>query len=85
MERKYGKKQETNIIIKKVKKKLLSIILLIQKFLREDAGSKYRNLSEKQKEKKRKYQRDRYHMNIDLNERLKQHQRNYLASKKIRK
>ena len=49
MERKYGKKQETNIIIKKVKKKLLSVILLIQKFLREDAGSKYRNLSEKQK------------------------------------
>ena len=34
--------------------------------------------------KKRKYQRDRYHMNIDLNEKLKQYQRNYYASKKIK-
>ena len=32
--------------------------------------------------KKKKCQRDRYHMNIDLNERLKQYQRNYYASTK---
>ena len=53
-----------------------------QKVLREYARNKYRNLSEKKKNKKRKYQRDRYHMNTDLNERLKQYQRNYYASKK---
>ena len=32
--------------------------------------------------KKRKYQRQRYHMNTDLNEKLKQFQRNYHDSKK---
>ena len=60
-----------------------------QKVLREDARNKYRNLSEKEKNKKKKgkikrtktYQRQRYHMNCDLNERLKQYQRNYYASK----
>ena len=41
-----------------------------------------KNLSEKEKTKKRKYQRERYHMNTDLNERLKQYQRNYYALKK---
>ena len=41
-------------------------------------------MSEKEKENKRKYQRDRYHMNIDLNGR-KKYQRNYYASKKINK
>ena len=46
---------------------------------------KYRNLSEKEKYKKWKYQRNRYHMNIDLNERLKQYQRDHYASKRIRK
>ena len=46
-----------------------------------EAKIKYRNLSEKQKNKKRKYQRERYHMNTDLNEKLKQYQRNYYASK----
>ena len=29
-----------------------------------------------------KYQRERYHMNTNLNEKLKQYQRNYYASKK---
>ena len=52
-----------------------------QKVLRDDARNKYRNLSEKEKNKKRKYQRERYHMNTDLNEKLKQYQRNYYASK----
>ena len=50
-----------------------------RKVLRENARNKYRNLSEKEKNKKRKYQRERYHMNTDLNERLKQYQRNYYA------
>ena len=40
-------------------------------------------MSEKEKNKKRKYQRERYHINTDLNERLKQNQRNYYASKII--
>ena len=52
-----------------------------QKVLREDVRNKYRNLSEKEKNKKRKYQREIYHMNTDLNEKLKQYQRNYYASK----
>ena len=33
--------------------------------------------------KKRKYQRERNHMNTDLNEKLKQYRKNYYASKKI--
>ena len=53
-----------------------------QEVLRENARNKYRHLSEKEKNKKRKYQRERYHMNTDLNQRLKQYQRNYYASKK---
>ena len=56
-----------------------------EKVLREDARNKYRNLSEKEKNKKMRYQRERYHMNTDLNEKLKQYQRNYYASKKKRK
>ena len=54
-----------------------------QEILREDARNKYRNLLEKEKNKKGKYQGERYHMNTDLNEKLKQYQRNYYASKKI--
>ena len=53
--------------------------------LRENARNKYKNLSEKEKNKKRKYQRERYHMTTELNERLKQYQRNCYSSKKIRK
>ena len=56
-----------------------------QKVLREDARNKYRNLSEKEKNKKTKYQSERYHMNTDLNEKLRQYQRNYYDSKKIKK
>ena len=56
-----------------------------QEVLREDARNKYRNLSEKEKNKKRKYQSERYHMNTDLNEKLRQYQRNYYDSKKIKK
>ena len=47
-----------------------------QEVLREDARNKYRNLSEREKNKTRKYQRERYHINTDLNERLKQYRRN---------
>ena len=53
--------------------------------LREDARKKYRNLSEKEKNKKRKYQIERYHTNTDLNERLKKCQRIYYASTKNKK
>ena len=56
-----------------------------QEVLREDARNKFRNLSEKEKNEKRKSQRERCHINTDLNERLKQYQRNYYASKKIKK
>ena len=47
--------------------------------LREDARNKYRSLTEKQKDIKRKYRREKHHMNTDLNEKLKQYQRNYYA------
>ena len=53
--------------------------------LREDARNMYRNLWEKEKEKTRGYRRNRYHMNIYLNERLKQYQRDYFPSKRIKK
>ena len=53
-----------------------------REILGEDARNKYRNLSEKEKDIKRTYQRERCHMNTDLNETLKQYQRNYYASKK---
>ena len=51
----------------------------------EIARNKYINLSGKARGIKRKYQRERYHMNTDLNEKLKQYQRNYYASKKKNK
>ena len=63
------------------RKKLLSTIKNAD-LIRLDARNKYRNVSEKDKNKKTKYQRERYHMNSDLNERLKQYQKNYYASKK---
>ena len=50
--------------------------------LREGARNKYRGLTEKQKDIKRKYQRERYHMNTVLNDKVKQCQINYYASKK---
>ena len=53
--------------------------------LKEKARNKYRNLSKEKKEAKRERQRDRYHMNTDLDEKVKQYQRNYYDSKKIRK
>ena len=39
----------------------------------------------KKRIKKKKYQREIHHMNTDLNERSKQYQRNYYASKKKKK
>ena len=47
-----------------------------------EARNKYKNLPKRKRIKKRKYQKERYHMNTDLNKRLKQYQRNYYASKK---
>ena len=67
------------------KEKVAKYYAANQEALREDARNNYKNLSEKEKNKKRKYQRERYHMNTGLNERSKQHQRNYCASKKIKK
>ena len=49
--KKYWKMQETNIITNEVKKTTEYYENNIQ-FLKEDARSKYRNLSEKEKEKK---------------------------------
>ena len=65
-----------NITIREENKKLMGTI---------EAKNKYKNFSEKEKNKKRKYQRERFHINTDLNKRYKQYQRNYYASKKIRK
>ena len=54
-----------------------------QEVVSKDQEISIENLSEKEKNKKKKYQRERYHMNADLNERLKQYQRRYYASKKF--
>ena len=70
--------QKINLIIKEVKK-AAKYYIANKEVLREGARNRYRNLSEKENEK-----RNRYHM-IDLNEELRQYQRNYYASKKINK
>ena len=54
-----------------IKKKMVNIILW------RNARNKYRNLWDKERDEKREYQRNRYHMNIGLNERIKQYQRDY--------
>ena len=77
------KNPETNIIIKEVKK-TAKYYIANKEVLRKNARNKQRNLSENGKEKKTKYHGDRYHMNIDLNEKLKQNQRKFYASKKIK-
>ena len=69
----------------KGRKKAAKYYAANKEVLREDARNKYKSLTEKEKDKKRKYQRQRYHMNTDLNERLRQYQRNYYTSKKIDK
>ena len=53
-----------------------------QEILREDARNKHISMSENEKNKIRKYRRERCHMNTDLNEKLKQYQWNYCTSKK---
>ena len=53
--------------------------------LSKKAKNRYRNLSKKEKEAKREYQRDGYHINITLSKKLKQYQRDYYDSKKIKK
>ena len=60
-----------NITIKEENKKLLSTIEKNASLIKLETKNEYRNLSEKEKNKKRKYQKERYHMNTDLNERLK--------------
>ena len=67
---------------KRAKQKAAKYYAANQEVLREDARNKYKNLSEKKKNKKRRYQRERYHMNSDLNKKIKQYQRNYYVSKK---
>ena len=42
-----------------------------QEVLKENARNKYRSLSKEEKDKKRRYQRESYHVNPDLNEKLK--------------
>ena len=64
---------------KRRKQKAAKYYAANQEVLRKNARNKYRNLSKKEKDKKRKCQRERYHMNADLNEKLKQYQKNYYA------
>ena len=70
-----------NITIKEENKRLQSTIEKNVDLIKLEARNKYCNLSEKEKNKKRKYQKERYYMNTDSNERLKQYQRNYYASR----
>ena len=60
-----------NITKKEKKQKAAKYYAANQEVLREDARNKYRNLSEKEKNKREKYQKEKYHINTDLNERLK--------------
>ena len=43
-----------------LQKKLVIVILQVKMFLKKKANSKYKNLSEKEKEVKREYSRNRY-------------------------
>ena len=45
--------------------------------IRFETINKYTSLTEKVKDKKRKYQRERYYYDSDLSKRLKKYQRNY--------
>ena len=49
------------------KEKVAKFYAANKEVLREDARNKYRSLSKIEKDKKRKYQRERYHMNTNLN------------------
>ena len=53
--------------------------------MKENAKNKYRNLSEEEKEVKRECQRDRYYMNTDLSEKLKQISKKLLWFKEDKK
>ena len=49
------------------------------------AKHKYRNLSEEEKNEKRKYGRNRYHnMSEEKKQRLKEYQKNYREAKKLK-
>ena len=61
--------------IKGGKEKAAKYYAANKEVLKEDVKNKYRDLSKKQKD------RERYHMNTDLNEKLKYYQRSYYASK----
>ena len=52
--------------------------------LSDNARDEYRNLSEEEKNVKRKYGRIRYHnMSEEKKQRLKEYQRNYYKTKKV--
>ena len=54
-----------------------------KKRLREQAGDKYRSLSEEEKNKKREYGRKRYHiMSEEKKQNLKEYQKKYREAKK---
>ena len=67
------------------KQKAAKYYAAYQEVLREDAKINIKTCQRWKIIKKRKYQRKRYHMNTDLNEKLKQYQINYYVSKKIKK
>ena len=58
------------------------LTLIKQERLRVQAKDKYRNLSEEEKNKKRKYGKNRYHnMSEEKKRRLKEYQKNYREAK----
>ena len=67
--------QKISIIIKEVKE-AAKYYIGNREVLKQDARNMYRNLSEKEKEMTKKYQRERYHVNTNLTEKLKPCQRN---------
>ena len=55
------------------------------KMIKEQAREKYRNLSEKEKNKMREYGRNRYrNISKEKKQKLKEYQKNYRNSKKLK-
>ena len=60
-----------NITIKEENKRLLNIMLPTKKYEEIMQEISIETCQKRKRIKKRKYQRERYHMNTDLNEKLK--------------
>ena len=58
------------------------IVSIKKERLRDQTRDKYRNLSEEDKNKKKEYGKNRYHMSEEKKQKLKEYQKNYREAKK---